>query len=151
MAACKLDSSARAIGVDIDVDAVHIANANAETNHVDMNNYLSDLVQTTGDDESTSIRLKAYSSKDGQECETLPDRLNGPIYDALVANILAQPLVSLAPTLSTLVKPGALLGLSGIMTSQSGMVQAAYEDYFDDIKVEKELLGWVLITGTRKE
>jgi ribosomal protein L11 methyltransferase len=151
MAACKLYPSTRAIGVDIDVDAVLIANANAETNQVDMKNYLSDLIQTTCDDESTSIRLKAYSSKDGQHAETLPEELNGPIYDACVANILAAPLVSLAPTISSLLKPGSPLGLSGIMTSQSSMVQTAYAEYFDDVKVERELLGWVLITGKRKK
>jgi len=151
MAGCKLDSSFRAIGVDIDVDAVHIANANAETNKVEMKNYLSDLVQTTCDDESLSIRLKAYSSREGQQAETLPDELNGPIYDVCVANILAAPLVSLAPTISSLLKPGAPLGLSGIMSSQSCMVQSAYADYFDNLKVEKELSGWVLITGIRKK
>jgi ribosomal protein L11 methyltransferase len=150
MAACKLEPTARAIGVDIDVDAVHIANANAAINQVDMKNYLSDLVQTVSDDESTSIRLKAFSSMDGQQAESLPKELNGPIYDAVAANILAGPLVSLAQSISGLLKPGAPLGLSGIMTSQSSMVEAAYAEYFDDVRVEKELLGWVLITGKRK-
>ena len=151
VAASKLYPSTPAIGVDIDVDAVLIANANAETNQVNMENYLSDLIQTTCDDESTSIRLKAFSSKDGQQAETLPEELNGPIYDACVANILAAPLVSLAPAISSLLKPGAPLGLSGIMTSQSSMVLKAYAEYFDDVKVERELLGWVLITGKRKK
>ena len=151
MAGCKLEPSTRAVGVDIDVDAVHIANANAETNNVDMKNYLSDLVQTVNDDESTSIRLKAYSSKDGQQAESLPKELNGPIYDAVAANILAGPLVSLAPVISGLLKPGAPLGLSGIMTSQSSTVVEAYTEYLDDVKVEKDLNGWVLVTGTRKK
>ena len=161
MAACKLEPTTRAIGVDIDVDAVIIANANARTNNVNMKNYLSDLVQTINDndDESTSIRLqKAYSSrKDGsyskqEVAESLPKNLNGPIYDALAANILAAPLVSLAPYISKLLKPGAPLGLSGIMSSQSDMVlEASYTDYFDDLRVEKELGGWVLITGKRKK
>mmetsp|Transcript_25115 Transcript_25115/g.59272 ORF Transcript_25115/g.59272 Transcript_25115/m.59272 type:complete len:453 (-) Transcript_25115:14-1372(-) len=161
MAACKLEPTTRAVGVDIDVDAVHIANANARTNQVDMKNYLSDLVQTISDsdDESMSIRLqKAYSSSKEdsdsphEAAESLPADLNGPIYDALAANILAAPLVSLAPYISKLLKPGAPLGLSGIMTSQSEMIlNAAYADYFDDLKVEKELGGWVLITGKRKK
>eukprot|EP00536_Pseudo-nitzschia_multiseries_P018534 jgi/Psemu1/316022/fgenesh1_kg.2671_\ len=161
MAACKLEPTTRAIGVDIDVDAVNIANANARTNQVDMKNYLSDLVQTINDndDESTSIRLqKAYSSTNGdsdsqeETAKSLPKDLNGPIYDALAANILAAPLVSLAPCISKLLKPGAPLGLSGIMSSQSEMIlNAAYTDYFDDFKVEKELAGWVLITGKRKK
>ncbi len=150
MAACKLEPTTKAIGVDIDVDAVHIANANADTNEVDMKNYLSDLVQTISDDESTSIRLKAYKSNDGEVAETLPEELNGPIYDAVAANILAAPLVSLAPHISGLLKPGAPLGLSGIMTSQSSKVLEAYTEYMDDLKVEQNLGGWVLITGKRK-
>lgn len=149
MAACKLEPTSRAIGVDIDVDAVLIADENAAINQVNMKNYLSDLVQTESDDESTSIRLKAYSIKDGQQAESLPKELNGPIYDVVVANILAAPLVSLAPSISGLLKPGAPLGLSGIMASQSSMVESAYAAYFDDLRVETELEGWVLITGKR--
>jgi ribosomal protein L11 methyltransferase len=152
MAACKLEPTIKAIGVDIDVDAVHIANANANINNVNMKNYLSDLVQVSNDDESTSILLKAYSSKEGEKAETLPEIWNGPIYDACVANILAAPLVSLAPTLAGLLRPGAQLGLSGIMSSQVEMIlNSAYRDYFDDLKVEKEMDGWILITGTRKD
>ncbi|KAG7371389.1 50S ribosomal protein L11 methylase [Nitzschia inconspicua] len=151
MAACKLDPTVRAVGVDIDVDAVQIGNANAEINNVTMRNYLSDLVQTSDDDESTSILLKAYSSKKDATTEILPTEWNGPIYDAVVANILAAPLISLAPTLAGLLKPGAPMGLSGIMSSQSSMIlDSKYKDFFDDLKVEKELGGWVLITGIRR-
>ncbi|KAL3925803.1 MAG: hypothetical protein SGILL_000151 [Bacillariaceae sp.] len=151
MAACKLEPTLKAVGVDIDVDAVQIGNANAEINTVNMKNYLSDLVQTSGDDESTSVLLKAYSSKQGEQTQALPEVLNGPIYDACVANILAAPLVSLTATLAGLLRPGARIGLSGIMSSQCDMILDAYVAFFDDLKVEKELGGWVLITGTRKE
>jgi ribosomal protein L11 methyltransferase len=150
MAACKLDSTVTSIGVDIDVDAVHIANFNADVNEVNMANYLSNLVHIQ-DDESRSVLLKAYSSKQGDVAEVLPDEKNGPIYDACVANILAGPLVTLAPTLAGLVKPGAHIGLSGIMASQSDMILEAYATFFDDVRVEQELTGWVLITGKRKE
>lgn len=149
MAACKLNPSITAVGVDIDVDAVHIANANAETNEVNMKNYLSDLVQTK-DGESRSVLLKAYSSKQGDVAEILPDERNGPIYDACVANILAGPLVVLAPTLAGLLRSGGKLGLSGIMSSQAEKILEAYEPFFDNVKVEEELNGWVLVTGRRK-
>jgi ribosomal protein L11 methylase PrmA len=46
--------------------------------------------------------------------------------DVLVANILAGPLVSLAPQLSGLVKPGGRLALSGILAEQGEEVAAAY-------------------------
>jgi ribosomal protein L11 methyltransferase len=149
IAACKLDPSVTAVGVDIDVDAVHIANANAQENKVKMTNYLSDLVQTT-DDESRSVLLKAYNGKQGGGAQVLPPDCNGPIYDAVVANILAVPLVTLAPTLAGLLRPGGRLGLSGIMTSQGEMVINAYNTDFDDVKVERESSGWVLVTGTKK-
>jgi ribosomal protein L11 methyltransferase len=150
MAACKLDSTVTSVGVDIDVDAVHIANFNAQTNEVNMKNYLSNLVQTK-DGESRSVLLKAYSIKQGDVAEALPDEWNGPIYDACAANILAGPLVALASTLAGLVRPGGQLGLSGIMTSQSDMIIEAYSPFFDDVQVEQETGMWVLITGKRKE
>ena len=151
MAACKLDDTIESVGVDIDVDAVLIANENSKINNVGMKNYLSGLVESQHD-ESQSVLLKAYfSSKEGQTTEVLPEELDRPIYDALVANILAGPLVSLVDQLAGLLKPGGKLGLSGIMTSQSDIILEAYEPYFDNCKVEKELGGWVLITGTRKE
>lgn len=150
MAACKLDPSVTAVGVDIDVDAVHIANANVQENNVAMINYLSNLLQTT-DDESRSVLLKAYSRKQGDAVQVLPEEWNGPIYDACVANILASPLVTLAPVLAGLVRPGGKLGLSGIMSSQSDMILEAYTPYFDNVQVERQLGIWILVTGTRKQ
>jgi ribosomal protein L11 methyltransferase len=152
IAACKLDATVKAIGVDIDMDAVQIANSNAEINHVNMKNYLSDLLQTSNDDESTSILLKAYNNgRRDTPTESFPHEYNGPIFDACVANILAAPLISLAPTLAGLLKPGAPLGLSGIMSSQADMIlESIYMDYFDNLHVQKELRGWVLIAGVKK-
>jgi ribosomal protein L11 methyltransferase len=149
MAACKLNPDITAVGIDIDVDAVQIANQNAAINSVEMKTFLSDLVQTK-DGESRSILLKAYSSKQGDVADILPDDSNGPIYDACVANILAGPLVALAPTLAGLIKPGGRLGLSGIMESQSNMILEAYQPFFDDVRVEETLGGWILVTGKRK-
>ena len=38
------------------------------------------------------------------------------------------------------------------MTSQSSMVESAYAECFDDVRVEKdELSDWILITGKRKK
>ncbi len=150
MAACKLDPTVTAVGVDIDMDAVRIANANSKENNVTMTNYLSNLLQTT-DDESRSVLLKALRSKQGDVAELLPDEWNGPIYDACVANILAGPLVTLAPILASLVRPGGHLGLSGIMSSQSEMILEAYAPFFDNVQVEKELGTWILVTGRRKK
>ncbi|HRH77196.1 MAG TPA: 50S ribosomal protein L11 methyltransferase [Cellvibrionaceae bacterium] len=51
--------------------------------------------------------------------------------DVLLANILAGPLVELAPELTPRVKPGGLLCLSGILHSQAQAVVDAYSAAFD--------------------
>jgi ribosomal protein L11 methyltransferase len=47
-------------------------------------------------------------------------------YDLIVANILAGPLVSLAPAIGRVAAPGATVILSGLLTSQAARVLAAY-------------------------
>ncbi len=67
----------------------------------------------------------------------------------LVANILAGPLVSLAPQLTDLVRPGGLLALSGILAEQATEVREAYSAHFDlDPTAERE--GWIRISGRRR-
>ncbi|MGH8463863.1 MAG: 50S ribosomal protein L11 methyltransferase, partial [Pseudomonas sp.] len=58
-------------------------------------------------------------------------------------------LVSLAPQLSTLVRPGGLLALSGILAEQGEEVAAAYakDVDLDPITVRD---GWVRISGRRR-
>lgn len=146
LAACAFDKSLSAVGVDIDVDAVRIANQNSIVNGLSMISYLPPL-EDTMDSESKSVLMKAYQKEEGQ---VLPPSLNGAVHDACVANILAGPLVTLAPTLAKLVKPGGVLGMSGILAPQANMVIQAYVAYFDQVVVEKEMGGWVLITGIRK-
>lgn len=67
----------------------------------------------------------------------------------VVANILAQPLVVLAPLLARLAAPGGRLALAGLLAGQSREVRAAYERWFDfDAPEEEE--GWVLLSGVRR-
>jgi ribosomal protein L11 methyltransferase len=68
--------------------------------------------------------------------------------DVLVANILAGPLIELAPRLTTLVRPGGRLALSGILDAQSEAVAAAYAEGFElDPPLRRE--DWVLLVGRR--
>jgi len=145
LAACAINSSLDAVGVDIDIDAVRIANANAAVNNARMKSYLAPFSETE-DSASKSVLMKAHQ-RGGQQI--LPDEFNVQIYDALVANILAVPLVSLAPNIAGLVKAKGFLGLSGILAPQATPVMEAYSKFFDDIQIEKELDGWVLVTGVR--
>ena len=157
--ACAMDRKrVQAVGIDIDVDACDIANANAAQNCVDMRNYLPPLVETS-DPESKSLLLKAHNyakkrlDERGQSNEKLilPLARQGAIYDVCVANILAGPLVTLAPVVWDSVQPGGKFGLSGILSHQGDMVVDAYRDAgFDHVKVARELNGWVLVTGEKR-
>lgn len=68
--------------------------------------------------------------------------------DVLIANILANPLIELAPQLASLVKDNGKIALSGILTTQIDSVQKAYEQWFSfESPIIKE--EWVLLRGKR--
>jgi ribosomal protein L11 methyltransferase len=78
-----------------------------------------------------------------------PDELRAPAVDVLVANILARPLIELAPTLASRVRPGGRLVLAGILERQAGDVTAAYAPYFAGFERAAED-GWVRLAAVRK-
>ena len=53
----------------------------------------------------------------------------------VLANILAGPLIELAPTLTTACEPGGRIVLSGLMKAQAHAVKAAYAAGFDMVRV----------------
>ncbi|MEI6415454.1 MAG: 50S ribosomal protein L11 methyltransferase [Pseudomonadota bacterium] len=55
-----------------------------------------------------------------------PDEAPSGCFDGVVANILANPLIELAPLLIERLTPGGVLGLSGILADQALEVAAAY-------------------------
>ncbi len=69
--------------------------------------------------------------------------------DLVTANILANPLVELAPTLAGRTRPGGRIALSGILETQSADVGRAYAPWFDLAPLRQES-GWVLLTGRRR-
>ncbi|MGR9071805.1 MAG: 50S ribosomal protein L11 methyltransferase [Gammaproteobacteria bacterium] len=77
-----------------------------------------------------------------------PERFPDIQADIIVANILAHPLIELAPRIGRLVKPGGSLVLSGILTEQSGPVIEAYRGEFD-IKQTVAREEWCRIEGTK--
>lgn len=77
-----------------------------------------------------------------------PDRLPAGGSDIVVANILANPLVVLAPALAARTKRGGCIALSGILETQAGEVADAYARWFT-LDVWRRLDGWVLIAGVR--
>lgn len=78
----------------------------------------------------------------------LADTTQLPRTGLLLANILAGPLVELAPRLRDLVRPGGRIVLSGILASQAEQVAGRYADGFtlDPLAHDQE---WVRISATR--
>ncbi len=69
--------------------------------------------------------------------------------DIVVANILANPLIVLAPAIAGFVRPGGRLALSGILAGQAEEVASAYSPWFE-VEVPAELQGWARLSGTRR-
>ncbi|KXJ30626.1 MULTISPECIES: 50S ribosomal protein L11 methyltransferase [Pseudomonas] len=119
--AALLLGAERAVGTDIDVQALEASRENANRNGID------------------PARFPLYLPAD------LPDE---PA-DVVVANILAGPLVGLAEQITRLTHIGGRLALSGILAEQAEDVRAAYAGCFD-LEPTATLDGWVRISGTRR-
>ena len=110
------------IGVDTDPQALEASRENARRNGVD------------------DSKLALYLPEDE------PDKQA----DVMLANILAQPLIGLAPHLASRTRPGGDLVLSGILSNQVREVVAAYEPWFvmDEPEQREE---WIRLTGRRND
>jgi len=79
----------------------------------------------------------------------LPEALAPGRYDVLVANILAQPLIVLAPLIAARTERGARIALAGVLESQAEEVAQAYAAHFD-IAIATRQEAWALISGVRR-
>ncbi len=67
----------------------------------------------------------------------------------VVANILAHPLIVLAPLLARLTAPRGRLALAGLLAAQANDVRAAYGPWFD-FEAPEEDEGWMLLSCVRR-
>lgn len=67
----------------------------------------------------------------------------------VVANILAHPLIVLAPLIARLTAPRGQLALAGVLPAQAGEVRAGYEPWFH-FEAPDEDDGWTLLSGVRR-
>ena len=119
IAALKLGAHA-AVGIDSDPRALEVSRENAVRNGVD------DRFQT----------LAAGS---------LPTACSA---DIVIANILAQALIDLAPELTGRVVGGGYLVLSGLLKEQIDDVREPYSDFF---KLDAEVRnGWACLAGPKR-
>jgi ribosomal protein L11 methyltransferase len=110
-------NAASACAVDIDPQALTASQHNAKRNHC-------------------AERIQVIPPGDLSQAQR---------FDMIVANILSQSLIELAPTLRQHARPGTRIALSGILTEQADAVRQSYAQWLDLQAREKD--GWVLLAG----
>lgn len=82
---------------------------------------------------------------------TLPEGLpDDERFDILVANILAKPLMELAPVLAPHLKPGGRFALSGVLEQQAETVAATWLAQGLTVDAIRHKGDWALICGRRR-
>jgi ribosomal protein L11 methyltransferase len=108
-AALALWPQARCIATDIDPVAIDVASDNAAINNVHVGHGAGELL---------------LGVADGLESALLTARAP---FDLIIANILAGPLIELAPDFARSLAPGGTVVLAGLLNTQADGVIAAYE------------------------
>ena len=78
-----------------------------------------------------------------------PDRLGDETFDIVVANILTNPLIVLAPALASRASDNGRIALAGILDAQASVVADAYSRWFN-IAPWRTADGWSLLAGSRR-
>ncbi|WP_250655319.1 50S ribosomal protein L11 methyltransferase [Alkalimarinus coralli] len=119
--AALLLGAKRVIGVDNDPQALEASRENTRRNNI------------------AEERFEIYLPEEAPDLEA----------DVMIANILAQPLINLAPTLSKMTKQGGKLVLSGILEQQADGVSERYSEWFEmDQPEQKE--EWMRLSGIKR-
>ncbi len=95
-----------------------------------------------------SARRNADQNQVAARFVSAAEQLGGGVH-VVVANILAKPLMVLAPLLADLTARGGRLALSGILLEQADEVRDTYRAWYDFEPAENEA-GWVLLCGIRR-
>ncbi|HEY9183105.1 MAG TPA: 50S ribosomal protein L11 methyltransferase, partial [Gammaproteobacteria bacterium] len=77
-----------------------------------------------------------------------PESLPAVTVDVLVANILAAPLIELAPAFTACLKPEGALVLSGVLEHQAPRVAAAFAPHFGAFEIDVAQ-GWARLAARR--
>ncbi|CAG7892601.1 unnamed protein product [Brassica rapa] len=126
IAALKFGAASSA-GVDIDPLAIKSASHNASLNNIPL--------------EKLELHL---APSDNREMPLRKEQ-----FDVVIANILLNPVMELADHILSFAKPGATIGISGILIEQLPSVQERYSPLLEDISVAT-IGDWVCMSGTKK-
>jgi len=121
LAASNIWPNAKVIASDNDMEAIHKAIENTQINK--------------------NRKIEFFISEGFEHPAFL-----GVSFDLIIANILAGPLVDLAPEISGHLKPGGLVILAGLLEGQKEEVLKAYHSEGFILKNETSENGWPTLT-----
>ena len=99
---------------------------------------------------SVRATIENARANDAQVRASLPDGVSpAGDFELILANILAGPLVALAPELAAHARPGGRILLSGVLEAQAAGVASAYAADFE-MSVPHVDEGWALLEGVRR-
>jgi len=127
IAAARSWQRSNVLGVDIDLQSVVVARENASVNRVGSR---IDFIHGPG-----------LSS---------PDVRRAAPFDLIVANILAGPLITLAPDIRRAAQPGCIVILSGLLTREAPRVLAAYRAQGFALISHRTYDGWSALTLVKR-
>lgn len=126
-AALSLWPRARATATDIDPVAIEVTAANAARNRVAQGRIRGQLALTVADGATDPlIRRRAH-------------------YDLVIANILAAPLIDLAPAIAAITTPDARIVLAGLLRRQADTVVLAYRRAGFRVTGRLDLGDWTIL------
>lgn len=127
IAAARVLPKARVLASDIDPQATAVAQANVKQNGI-------------GSDRLRVVTAASLSHP----------ALRNQRFDLVIANILANPLISLSSGLARIAPPRGRLVLSGLLVSQAPEVLAAYRAAGFHLRRHTRIAGWSTLTLVRR-
>lgn len=135
LAALKLGAKS-VLAVDHDPQALYSTRSNAEKN-----DFTPNQIKTYLPNEFQTEVLSRSMNKDETKNEIHKDlnEIQQVIkVDIILANILANPLIELAPKFAEWIKPGGLLLLSGILKPQIDSIITHYSPWFSELEQHEQ-------------
>lgn len=130
LAACLLGAR-EVVAVDHDPQALLATRDNATYNHID------------------GRRLRVVAPEALTAAAETGQVEESDLFDVVVANILARPLVALAPVLTAHTRAGGRLVLSGLLDSQGSIIRDVYSEIVFAPPARES--GWICLEGRRIE
>ncbi|KAJ8621883.1 hypothetical protein MRB53_030412 [Persea americana] len=147
IAALKL-GAAFAVGTDIDPQAITSARQNAALNNIQSSKLHLYLVPGKVTPNSSSGKRNGGTEERSLNSMEIADGMEK--FDIIIANILLNNLIELADLIVSYAKPGAVIGVSGILSEQIPEIEKCYSQHLDNIEV-REMDGWACVSGTKRK